>query len=206
MSQKLWNRKHGYSGDGLRNNPPRGLIRFPICTINDHDYLCRGIDVPEIQNRFNQVHFFPCGNDNGAVKNSPANPIDCPIAIADFGDIATGVGETRLQTLTVLRTNQQDSIRSTQHLTTEPKHACRLVSRFFRLRRRLMESQCNFSHSATQFSPQFVSRDCGASSEAKSNRNASHQNALTARGKFGVYKGNTCGSQTKRKSLTVCAD
>jgi hypothetical protein len=48
----------------------RARVPFRICWINDNDYLRRGIYVPEIQNRFDQVHFFSGGNEHGGVKDS----------------------------------------------------------------------------------------------------------------------------------------
>ena len=96
------------------------LDNAPACiraVSDDHD-LHRAPDVTQIENGFGQIHFFPCRNQNGRVKDFPADRINGPVPVANFGGDAAGAGKTFFHLLAIFRTNQQDLVKATRHVTT----------------------------------------------------------------------------------------
>src|SRR5438132_4970471 len=141
MSLKLCKRKYGYLGNGLRNDRSCNRVSFCTCWIDDNDHLYRGPDVPDIQNRLHQVHFLPCRNENDCVKDSPTDLVNGPAAITDFCHNASGTGKALFHRLTAFGTNQQGSVKTALHLTTETNIPRRAAGRSCRSRGRLALAQ-----------------------------------------------------------------
>jgi hypothetical protein len=108
--------EHDRVGDSCRNR----LNNVSACITaasDDHDFH-RTIDVTQIENRLGQIHFFPCRNENGGVKDFPTDLINGPVPVANFGSDAAGAGKTLFHLLAIFRTNQQDFVKATGHVTT----------------------------------------------------------------------------------------
>lgn len=94
---------HDRIGDGCGNFPD--IVSARICTIReDHDFH-RTPDVSKIKNGLGQVHFLPCGNEHGCVKDFSTDPTNSSISIADFCNDAPGAAKTLFYFLAAFRGN-----------------------------------------------------------------------------------------------------
>src|SRR5207249_7236144 len=75
------------------------------------------------------------------IKDSPTDLVNSPAAIADFCHNASGAGNALFHSLTGFRTNQQGSVKTAHHLTTETSIAYRSAGRSRRSGGRLSLAQ-----------------------------------------------------------------
>ena len=108
-------------GDGRSNF----LDDVPACVSavsDDHD-LHRTADISEVEDGLGQIHFLACRDQDCGVKDFPADPVDRPVAVADFYDGAPGTVQTLFHLLTTVRTNQQRFFKATQQRKDHSKKA-----------------------------------------------------------------------------------
>lgn len=91
---------HDRVGDGRCNFPHNVFTRIGAVS-DDHDFH-RTPDVSQIKNCLGQIHFFPCGNEDGCVKDFPAGFMNGSVSITDLCNDATGAGKTPFHLLTTL--------------------------------------------------------------------------------------------------------
>lgn len=83
MHLKLAEGKNRDIGNGSRNDCLFSCIRVRRCRIKQNDHWHRWPDVPQVQDRFDQVHLFACREKNDDIECFVANGSQRFVAIAD---------------------------------------------------------------------------------------------------------------------------
>ena len=76
--------------------------------ISDNDDMHGPADIAQIEDRFRQIHLFPCRYQHGDIKKFPRRPRYGTFAIGNRGDAAPGTFQTLSHIVTTVGTDKEN--------------------------------------------------------------------------------------------------